>query len=94
MKTRKRIAATNRTVVIKFRCSASEKTVIRNKARNSGKNLSEYCRGQALHGKIYANRPLTPSEQEYFAALKDHNLGLARIGNYMKYRNPELCQAI
>lgn len=94
MKTRKNSTAVSRTAVIKFRCSIGEKKIIRQQATASGKNLSEFCRGQALHGKIYATRRLTPEERQYFVTLKDQNLGFTRIGNLLKNRDPELYRAI
>ena len=94
MKTRKHNTAVFRTAVIKFRCSIGEKRIIGQQAAASGKNLSEFCRGQALHGKIYAARRLTPEERQYFISLKDHNLGFTRISNLLKNRDPELCREI
>lgn len=94
MKTRKHNTAVSRTAVIKFRCSVGEKKIIRQQAAACGKNISEYCRGQTVHGKIYAARRLTPEERQYFICLKDHNLGFTRISNLMKNRNPELYRAI
>ena len=88
MKTRKNNSSIFRSAIIKFRCSVGEKTIIRRQAAASGKTLSEYCRGQALHGKIYATRRLTPEERQYFITLKDQNLGLARICNLIRNRSP------
>lgn len=56
--------------VVKFRCSASEKKVIRALSDKTGFNMSEYCRQQALSGKVYAVPKLTAQEQEYFKILK------------------------
>lgn len=94
MKTRKNSTAISRSAVIKFRCSVGEKKIIRQQAAASGKNLSEFCRGQALHGKIYATRRLTSEERQYFIDLKNHNLGFTRISNLIKNRDPELCREI
>lgn len=94
MKPRKKTAAVTRNVLLKFRCSEGEKRIIRQQAIASGKNLSEYCRGQVLHGKIYAIRKLTPEERQYFITLKEQNLGLARISNLIKNRDPALYRAI
>ena len=74
MKTRKHNTAVSRTAVIKFRCSVGEKKIIGQQAAASGKNLSEFCRGQALYGKIYASRKLSSEEKQYFILLKSHNL--------------------
>lgn len=94
MKPRKKTAAITRSALLKFRCTEGEKKIIRRQAAASGKNLSEYCRGQALHGKIYATRRLTPEERQYFITLKNQNLGFARISNYIKNRDPELHRAV
>lgn len=94
MKTRKSSTAISRNAVIKFRCSVGEKKIIRQQAAASGKNLSEFCRGQALHGKIYAARKLSSEEKQYFILLKSHNLGFTRITNLIKARDPELYREI
>lgn len=94
MKIKKKTATVVRDAVLKFRCTESEKKLIRRQAAASGKTLSEYCRGQALHGKIYATRRLTPEERQYFITLKDQNLGFARISNLVKNRDPELHRAV
>lgn len=94
MKTRQNSNTVSRSAIIKFRCSGGEKGIIARQAAASGKKLSEYCRGQALHGKIFATRRLTLEERQYFIALKDQNLGFARISNYLKHRDPELYRAV
>ena len=94
MKPRMKTAAVTRSVLLKFRCTEGEKKIIRRQAAASGKNLSEYCRGQALYGKIYAARRLTPEERQYFITLKDQNLGFARISNLIRNRVPALYRAI
>ena len=94
MKPRMKTAAVTRSVLLKFRCTEGEKKIIRRQAAASGKNLSEYCRGQALYGKIYAARRLTPEERQYFITLKDQNLGIARISNLIRNRDPALYRAI
>lgn len=94
MKIKKKTAAVVRDAVLKFRCTESEKKLIRRQAAASGKTLSEYCRGQALHGEIYATRRLTSEERQYFITLKDQNLGLARISNLIRNRDPALCRAV
>lgn len=94
MKPRMKTAAVTRSVLLKFRCTEGEKKIIRRQAAASGKNLSEYCRGQALYGKIYAARRLTPEERQYFITLKDQILGFARISNLIRNRDPALYRAI
>lgn len=94
MKAEKTISGNGRKYTVKFRCSANEKKIIQNKAAYSGKNISEYCRGEALHGKIFAARKLTEKEQEYFTILKSYNRDWTLIANYIKHKNPELHRAI
>lgn len=94
MKTRKHNTAVSRTAVIKFRCSVGEKKIIGQQDAASGKNLSEFCREQALHGKIYAARKHSSEEKQYFILLKSHNLGFTRITNLIKARDPELYREI
>ena len=94
MKTKNKPAAVIRNALLKFRCSEGEKKIIHRQAAASGKNLSEFCRGQALHGKIFATRRLTPEERQYFITLKDQNLGLVRISNLIRNRDPALYRAV
>ncbi len=83
-----------KTSLIKFRCSSAEKQIISALARKAGRKVSEYCREQALHGKILANPKLTPEEQKFFRALTLHNASFARIANLIKNRDPQLHHAI
>lgn len=94
MKTKHKTAAISRTAIIKFRCLVGEKKMIKQQATACSKTISEYCRGQALHGKVYAPRRLTPEERQYFITLKDQNLGLARIRNLIRNRDPALYRAV
>jgi hypothetical protein len=79
---------------IKFRCSQSEKERIEGMAREAGTTVSEYCRQQSLTGRILANKTLSPDKIAYFRALKEHNNGLARMGNMIRQRDPDLFRAI
>jgi hypothetical protein len=63
-------------------------------AHEAGTTVSEYCRQQSLTGRILANRVLSPDEIAYFRALKEHNNGLARMGNMIRQRDPNLLRAI
>lgn len=83
-----------KTSLVKFRCSSAEKQIISALARKAGRKVSEYCREQALHGKILANPKLTPEEQKFFRALTLHNANFARIANLVKNRDPQLHHAI
>lgn len=79
--------------IIKFRCAAEERHAILNRAEKAGVTLSEYCRRQAIHGKIVATPRLTPEEQEYFRRLKDFNNIMTRIANLCKYKDPAFNEA-
>lgn len=79
---------------IKFRCTESEKERIEGMADRSGVTLSEYCRQQCLTGRILANPKLTPEEISYFRELKVHNNGFARLSNFIRNKDPQLCAAI
>jgi hypothetical protein len=79
---------------VKFRCTQSEKERIEGMAREAGTTTSEYCRQQSLTGRILANKTLSPEEIAYFRALKEHNNGLARMGNIIRQRDPDLFRAI
>ena len=83
-----------KTKYIKFRCAESEKERIEGFAERSGTSLSEYCRQQCLTGRILANPKLTMTEIAYFRELKEHNNALARLSNYIRNKDPQLCAAI
>ncbi len=83
-----------KTSLIKFRCSSAEKQIISALARKAGRTLSEYCREQALHGKILAVPKLTPEEQKFFRALILHNANFTRIANLVRNRDPQLLHEI
>jgi predicted house-cleaning NTP pyrophosphatase (Maf/HAM1 superfamily) len=75
---------TNKSEEIKFRCTAFEKSVIRQKAFQTGKTVSEYCRIQSINGKIVSKPKLSDEEKEFFRTLKAHNTNFARIANLIK----------
>lgn len=79
---------------IKFRCTEIEKNRIENKAVKANITVSEFCRRQALHGKVVSIPKLSPEEISFFQALKYHNSSLARIANLIKYKDPKLFLAI
>lgn len=84
----------NKGHIIKFRCTASEKNNIKNKARLAGIKLSEYCRRQILSGKVISRPQLSEEEKLFFRLLKEHNTSFARIGSLLKYKDPGLMHAI
>ncbi|GAB6394505.1 MAG: hypothetical protein MdMp024_0844 [Bacteroidales bacterium] len=75
---------TNKSEEIKFRCTVFEKSVIRQKAFQTGKTVSEYCRTQSVNGKIVSQPKLSDEEKEFFITLKSHNINFARIANLIK----------
>ncbi|WP_417153168.1 plasmid mobilization protein [Rikenella microfusus] len=74
--------------IVKFRCSAEERHTIASRAGKAGVTLSEYCRRQALCGKIIAPPRLTTEEQEYFRMLQTHNSFMTRLANLFKHKDP------
>lgn len=68
--------------------------MIEGKAKRAGVTVSEYCRHQALSGRILAAPKLTQREVEFFRTLKEHNHGFVRITNLIRDRNPRLTAAI
>ncbi len=79
---------------IKFRCTGEEKTIIRKKAARAGTTLSDYCRRQALEGKILEVPKLSPAQTQYLQAITTCHNNFARISNYMKNKSPELTEEI
>ena len=84
----------NKTTEIKFRCTPIEKIIIQEKAKASGKALSEYCRQQAIRGEVKATPQLTEMQQGFFRTLKQHNMNFALLSNYIKHRDTQLYNAI
>jgi hypothetical protein len=81
---------TNKNEEIKFRCTAFEKSIIKQKAFQTGKTVSEYCRIQSINGKIVSKPKLTDEEKAFFRSLQVHNTNFARIANFIKNKAPEL----
>lgn len=84
----------NKSTLIRFRCTPDERQRIEKMAADSGRCLSDYCREQAIKGEIKAIRKLSTREQEFFQALKTHNINFARLSNMVKYKDPTLYAAI
>ena len=74
--------------IIKFRGAAEERRPISGHAQRAGVTLPEYCRRQALYGKIIATPRLTAEEQEYFRMLQTHNSFMTRLANLFTYKDP------
>ena len=84
----------NKTENILLRCSIGEKKIISELAKKCGLTLSEYCRGQALHGEIKAIPPLSQEEIEYFHLLKTYCTHFNRISSLIRKKDPGLVEEI
>ncbi|MDR0575716.1 MAG: hypothetical protein LBG96_17135 [Tannerella sp.] len=59
-------------------------------AEKCGMSLSEYCRRQAMYGKVTAIPKLSSSEIEYFHVLKASSVNFNRIANLIRQKDPML----
>ncbi|GHT14294.1 hypothetical protein FACS189426_20410 [Bacteroidia bacterium] len=84
----------NKDEEIKFRCTSFEKSIIKQKAFQTGKTVSEYCRIQSIRGKVVSKPKLTEEEKLFFRLLQTHNSNFTKIGNYIKNKAPELIPEI
>jgi hypothetical protein len=84
----------NKNEEIKFRCTPFEKSIIKQKAFQTGKTVSEYCRIQSIRGKVVSKPKLTEEEKSFFRSLQTHNGNFTKIGNYIKNKAPELIPEI
>jgi hypothetical protein len=81
-----------KTEFIKFRCTAFEKKLLKNRAKRCGLTLSEYFRRIAFDKKL--TERLTDEEITiYRALLKFHN-NFKAIGNMYRKRNPHLTEKV
>ena len=84
----------NKIEEIKFRCSPFEKSIIKQKAHQTGRNISEYFRTQSVNGKIVSKPKFSEEEKEFFKTLKSHNTNFTRIANLIKNRDTNLLAEI
>ena len=84
----------NKDHIIKFRCTAFERSLIKQKAYQVGVKISEYCRSQVLKGKIISRPKLTEEEKIFFRSLKEHNTNFVRISNFFKNKDPQFYIAV
>ena len=63
-------------------------------AEKCGLKISEYCRSQAMTGKVYAIPKLTEDEKEYFHLLKIYCVNFNRIANLIRDKDPHLVDEI
>jgi hypothetical protein len=85
---------TNKVEEIKFRCTVFEKAIIKQKAFQTRRTVSEYCRAQSVSGKIISRPKFSDEEKEFFRTLKNHNTNFTRIANLIKNRDTSLATAI
>jgi len=84
----------NKDEEIKFRCTPFEKSIIRQKAWQTGRTVSEYCRTQSVRGKIISKPKFTEEEKEFFRTLKIHNTSFTRIASIIKNKDRGLTVAV
>jgi len=84
----------NKDEEIKFRCTPFEKSIIKQKAFQTGRTVSGYCRTQSVKGKIISKPKFTEEEKDFFRTLKTHNTNFARIANLIKQKYPKFTIAI
>ncbi len=84
----------NKNDLITFRCTASEKKIIYTLAEKCGMKVSEYCRRQAKHGKVFAIPKLNSNEIEYMRTLKTYSSHFNRISNLIKEFDPSLVEEV
>ncbi|GAA3627804.1 mobilization protein MbpA [Flavivirga jejuensis] len=78
--------------LVKFRCSAYEKKLLKVKAKRSGLTLSEYIR-RSLFEKEITERFTDEHIELYKMLIKYHN-NFKSIGNMYKKRNPKLTKTV
>jgi hypothetical protein len=84
----------NKDEEIKFRCTPFEKSIIKQKAFQTGRTVSEYCRTQSVKGKIISKPKFTEEEKEFFRTLKTHNTNFTLIANLIRQKDPKFTIAI
>ncbi|MEC3908744.1 mobilization protein MbpA [Tamlana sp. 2201CG12-4] len=78
--------------LVKFRCTAFEKKLLKIKADRSGLSLSEYIRRSVL-GKEIVERMTDEHIEIYKMLIKYHN-NFKSIGNMYRKRNPKLTETV
>lgn len=79
-----------KTAIIKIRCTQTEKIRLQQRARKSGRPLSEFCRELFTKGKVLAVPHFTEKELEGIAYLKECQRYFGYISNFMKQRDARL----
>lgn len=78
----------NKTCLLRVRCSEEEKTRIQKRAEQTGKKLSEFCREALLTGEIVAVPQLGEHEREAIRVLQRVSYFFNHISNLIKTKDP------
>lgn len=78
--------------LVKFRCTAFEKKLLKIKADRSGLSLSEYIRRSVLEKEIVER--MTDEHIEIYKMLIKYHNNFKSIGNMYKKRNPKLTETV
>jgi len=81
-----------KTELVKFRCTAMEKKLLKNRAKHCGLTLSEYFRRVAFEKKIMER--LTEDEIVVYRTLVKFHNNFKAIGNMYRKRNPKLTEKV
>jgi len=81
-----------KTELVKFRCTAMEKKLLKNRAKHCGLTLSEYFRRVAFKKKI--TERLTEDEIVVYRTLVKFHNNFKAIGNMYRKRNPKLTEKV
>ncbi len=78
--------------IIKYRCTALEKAIIKKKAANSGQSISSFCRSSALGQKIAYK--LTDEELQAYQMLVKYHNNFTAISNLLKKKDSAFAKAV
>lgn len=84
----KRNKKSNKTCLLRVRCSEEEKVRIQKRAERTGKKLSEFCREALLTGEIIAVPQLGEHEREAIRVLQRVSYFFCHISNLIKTPPP------
>jgi len=83
----KRNKKSNKTCLLRVRCSEEEKIRIQKRAERTGKKLSEFCREALLTGEIVAVPQLGEHEREAIRVLQRVSYFFSHISNLINAKN-------
>ncbi len=84
----KRDKKSNKTCLLRVRCSEEEKARIQKRTERAGKRLSEFCREALLTGEIVAVPQLREHEREAIRVLQRVSYFFSHISNLIKTKDP------